>query len=99
MDRQNKEHLISSMLQVLASSSLVVVTHQSGLTVSEVLELRRKVRESGSSYKVLKNTLARLALPDTDHSELSEIMKGPTALAFSEDPIAAAKVVAEFAEK
>lgn len=99
MDRQNKEQLISSMRQVLASSSLVVVTHQSGLTVSEVSELRRKVREAGASYKVLKNTLARLALFDTDHSELSEIMKGPTALAFSEDPVAAAKAVAEFAKK
>ncbi|MCP4923528.1 MAG: 50S ribosomal protein L10 [bacterium] len=99
MDRQNKEQLIDSMRQVLASSSLVVVTHQSGLTVSEASELRRKIREAGASYKVLKNTLARLAFSDTDHSELAEIMKGPTALAFSEDPVAAARAVAEFAKE
>ena len=99
MDRQNKEQLVDSMRQALASSSLVVVTHQSGLTVDEASELRRKVREAGASYKVLKNTLARLALADTDHSELSEIMKGPTALAYSEDPVAAAKAVANFAKE
>lgn len=96
MNRQNKEQLIKSMRQVFASSSLVVVTHQSGLSVSEVSQLRRKIREGGAGYKVIKNTLARMALSDTNHSDLSKIINGPTALAFSQDPVAAAKIVAEF---
>jgi large subunit ribosomal protein L10 len=75
------------------------VTSQSGLTVTEVTDLRDRMRSSGASYKVLKNTLARIAVKDTQCMGITDLLIGPTALAFSQDPVAAARVVVEFSEK
>lgn len=99
MERNEKTNLVSSMRENLLAANLVVVTSQSGLTVSEVSDLRSKMRESGASYKVMKNTLARIAVKDTDYEGISELLTGPTALAYSEDPIAAAKVAVNFSEQ
>ena len=99
MDRSQKTELVAAMKEKLSGAELVVVTHQLGLTVGEATELRRQVRETGAEFKVLKNTLAQIAIQDTHLSDLASMMKGPTALAFSKDPVAAAKSVVEFAKK
>lgn len=98
MDRSEKQQVVSSMRDSLQASALVVVTSQSGLTVTEVTQLRDKIRSSGAAYKVLKNTLARLAVKDTQCEGITEFLNGPTALAYSQDPVAAAKAVVEFSE-
>lgn len=97
MDRVQKEELVTLLNGVFASASLVVVTRPSGLTVAESTDLRRRMLESGASFKVTKNRLTRLALKGTKFESLSDLFVGPTAIAFSEDPIAAAKVAVKFA--
>lgn len=97
MDRRTKEAFVSSLRQELEASQLVIVTQQSGLTVDEVSKLRRQMREAGAEFKVSKNTLSRLAVVGTKNEALTSFLSGPTALAFSKDPIAAAKVSVAFA--
>jgi large subunit ribosomal protein L10 len=99
MIRSEKENVVSSMRENLQASTLVVVTSQSGLTVTEVSNLRDLMRSSGAKYKVLKNTLARIAVKDTQCEGITDLLNGPTALAFSQDPVAAARVVVEYSEK
>ena len=99
MDRAQKEAAVAGLNQTLGGVNLVVVTHQTGLTVYESMTLRRKVREAGASFKVTKNRRTRLALEGTKFQALQSLMTGPTALAFSEDPVAAAKVCVEFAKQ
>lgn len=77
----------------------MVVTHQSGLSVAEVTQLRRQIRSAGASFRVTKNRLARRALIGTPFEPLSPLFTGPTAVAFSNDPVAAAKVVVEYANR
>jgi large subunit ribosomal protein L10 len=77
----------------------MVVTHQTGLNVAEVTQLRRQVRSAGARFRVTKNRLARRALAGTPFETLAPLFTGPTAIAFSRDPIAAAKVVVEFANR
>lgn len=97
MDRSSKESLVTSLQGAIKEAQILVVTRQSGLNVSEVGELRQKMRESGATYKVTKNTLSRLAVKGTQHEGVTEHLSGPTALAFSVDPVAAAKAVVDFA--
>jgi large subunit ribosomal protein L10 len=97
VDRSEKEQLVTSLRQGLADSSLVIVAQQTGLTVAEVSDLRRQMREAGAQYKVTKNTLARLAVAGTQNEGLNDFLSGPTALAYSKDPVAAAKVTIKFA--
>lgn len=99
MDRAQKEAAVAGLNQTFGQVSLVIVTQQSGLTVHESMDLRRKVREAGAGFKVTKNRLTRLALEGTKFKALQSLMTGPTALAFSEDPVAAAKVCVEFAKQ
>ena len=96
MDRSKKEALVAELRETFETASLVVVTSQSGLTVSEVSDLRQKMRDAGAGYKVTKNTLAKLALKGTKFEHLDEVFTGPTAIAFSQDPVAAAKVMADY---
>ncbi len=98
MDRNEKQEFVSTLRSSLEGKKLVVVTQQTGLTVSEVTDLRAKMRAAGANYKVIKNTLARLAVQDTPIAPLGDHFKGAVALAFSEDPIAAAKIAVEFAK-
>lgn len=98
MNKTEKEQLVSSLRQALASASILVVTKQSGLTVAEVSDLRGKMREAGASYKVMKNTLIKLAIKGTQFEGVSDLFAGPTALAFSEDPVAAARIAVNFAK-
>jgi len=98
VDRTQKEKLVASLNQALSSTVAVVVTRQSGLTVAEATRLRRRMREAGASFKVTKNRLARLALKGTPFEGLAPMFTGPTAIAWSKDPVAAAKAAVEFAK-
>ena len=97
MDRSQKTDAVAQLNEVFAQSGVVVVTRNLGLTVDQSTELRTKMREAGATYKVAKNRLAKLALKDTDYTGLEEYLTGPTALGYSEDPVAAAKAVVEHA--
>ncbi len=99
MDRSEKEKLVASLHKTLKDASLVVVTQQSGLTVTEVSDLRRRMRAAGAGFKVAKNRLTRRALEGTAFQHLGTLFKGPTAIAYSLDPVAAAKVAIEYANK
>lgn len=99
MNRTEKEELVAEMRDMFANSSTVVVSHYSGLTVAQLEELRGKMREAGASFKVTKNRLTKLALADSKFEGLADILSGPTAIAFSEDAVAAAKATVEFAKK
>lgn len=98
MDRSQKEELVASLHKTFAETNLVIVTQQSGMTVAEASDLRRKMRDAGASYKVTKNRLTRLALEGTKFEALKELFIGQTAVAVSVDPVAAAKVCVEFAK-
>jgi len=99
LDRSEKERLVAALHEVFDGASLVVVTRPLGLTVAESTNLRRQLRGAGASYKVTKNTLARIAVKGTRFEGLGPLFSGPTAIAFSADPISAAKIAVEYAEK
>ena len=99
MDRSHKEAVVTSLHESLTDIACVVVTHQTGMTVAEVTDLRRRMRAAGANFKVTKNRLARIALTGTKFERLSSLFTGPTAIAYSRDPVAAAKVAVEFANK
>ena len=98
MDRARKEELVTELNQSFAEAALVVVTQQTGLTVSESTELRTRMREAGAGYKVTKNRLAKLALAGTPYEPITDLFSGPTAIAYSADPVAAARVAVNFAK-
>ena len=99
MERSQKEALVAELKQVFAETSLVVVTRQSGMTVAQSSDLRRRMRAAGARYRVAKNRLVKRALDGTQYEDLAEYFTGPTAIAISEDPVAAAKVCAEYAKE
>ena len=98
MDRTEKREFVSSLAGVFAETSMVVVTQNKGLTVAEVSDLRRKMRDGGSTFRVAKNRLAALALDGTPFDGIKPMLKGPTALAWSQDPVAVAKTAVDFAK-
>jgi large subunit ribosomal protein L10 len=98
VNRSEKAESIAELNQIFKDASLMVVTRQSGLTVQEVTDLRRRIRAAGASYKVAKNRLTLRALEGTPFKALGSLFTGPTAIAYSKDPVAAAKVVAAFAK-
>ena len=98
MNRNEKAELVASLRGTFQEAGLVVVTHNQGLTVAETTALRRKTRNAGASFKVTKNRLTRLALAGTKFEALSSLFTGPTAIAYSKDPVAAAKAVVDFAK-
>ena len=98
MNREQKAELVSSLNAMLADQAFVAVTVNSGLTVAEIQALRKQMRAAGAGFKVAKNRLARLALAGTKFENISDLLKGPTGLAYSKDPVAAAKVASKFAK-
>lgn len=98
MDRTEKHEFVTSLASVFAEISMVVVTLNKGLTVAEVSDLRRKMRAGGSTFKVAKNRLAVLALEGSSFDGILPMLKGPTALAWSKDPVAVAKAAVDFAK-
>jgi len=99
LDRTEKESLVAALHEVFGAVNLVVVTRPQGLTVAESTTLRRQLKSAGANFKVTKNRLARLALKGTKFESLGPLFTGPTAIAFSSDPVVAAKIAVEFAEK
>lgn len=98
MNRSEKEQIVSSLHEALKQANLVVVTRQSGLTVAQSTDLRRQMKQAGANYKVVKNTLSRLAIVDTPYQGIIEMLSGPAAIAYSQDFVAAAKVAVRFAK-
>ncbi len=99
MNRAQKEALVASLNTVFNETTIVVVTHYLGLTVAEMGDLRRQMKEADASFRVTKNRLTRLALEGTKFRGLSPLFVGPTAIAYSEDPVAAAKVAVAFSKR
>jgi large subunit ribosomal protein L10 len=98
MDRSQKAESVAALNAVFNEVGVVVVTRNLGLSVGQSTALRSKMRDAGASYKVAKNRLAKLAIKDTPYSGLEEYLTGPTALAWSTDPVAAAKAAVDFAK-
>ncbi len=98
MDRSQKAESVASLNAVFNEVGVVVVARNLGLSVAQSTALRGKIRDAGASYKVSKNRLAKLAIKDTDYAGLSDMFTGPTAIATSVDPVAAAKAIVEFAK-
>ena len=98
MDRSQKSDLVAELKGVFSETSVVVITRNLGLTVAQSTDLRLKMRDAGAQFKVAKNRLALIALEDTRYKPIGDLLKGPTALATSGDPVAAAKVAVEFAK-
>lgn len=98
MSRAQKEAEVQALNERFTNDETVVLTHYSGLTVSEITDLRDQLRAEGASFKVTKNTLARLALKGTKFEGLADQFTGPTGVASSADPVAAAKVAQKFAK-
>lgn len=99
MKREEKQSLIAELKDVFASSNLVVVVQNKGMTVAEVSELRNKIRQDGAKYRVAKNRLAKIALAGTPCEGVADLMVGPTAIAYSEDAIAASRAVVKMAKE
>jgi len=97
MDRMQKEALVTEMGKKLSDAELVIVTKQSGLTVGEVSNLRSQVRGCQAEYRVVKNTLSRLAVKGTKYEGIIKHLQGPTSLAYAKDPVGIAKALSEFA--
>jgi large subunit ribosomal protein L10 len=98
LDRTEKREFVTELAAALADVSMVVVTQNQGLTVAEATDLRRRMRAAGATFKVAKNRLAHLAVDGTRFEGLKPMLKGPTALAWSKDPVAVAKTAVEFAK-
>ena len=98
MERAQKREVVTALHDVFAKTGVVVVAHYAGLTVAQMTRLRSDMRSAGGQVKVAKNRLVKLALEGTDASGIADLLKGPTCLAFSADPIAAPKVAVKFAK-
>ena len=98
MDRSQTTDTVASLNATFNQVGVVVVTRNLGMTVAQTTDLRVKMREAGAQFKVSKNTLAKLAIVDTDYAGIDDLLNGPVALATSVDPVAAAKITVEFAK-
>ena len=98
MDRSQKADSVAELNAIFNEAGVVVITRNLGMSVAQSTDLRTKMRDAGASYKVAKNRLAKLALKDTDYAGIEEYLTGPTALAYSTDPVAAAKAAVDFAK-
>ena len=98
MDRSQKAESVASLNAVFNEVGVVVITRNLGMSVAQSTALRTKVRDAGASYKVAKNRLAKLAVQDTAYEGISDLLTGPTAIATSVDPVAAAKAIVDFAK-
>ena len=98
MDKAAKRELVGTLNDVFKTSGVVVVAHYAGLTVADMQKLRSQMKQAGASVKVAKNRLAKIALEGTDAATISALLKGPTLLAYSTDPVSAPKVAVDFAK-
>ncbi len=98
MERAEKREVVTALHDVFAKTGVVVVAHYAGLTVAQMTKLRSEMRSAGGQVKVAKNRLVKLALEGTDAKGIADLLKGPTCLAYSADPVAAPKVAVKFAK-
>ena len=98
MDRATKAQLVASLHETFDQATVVVVTHYLGITAGQATQLRRRMNAAGARFQVTKNRLAKIALAGTRYEHLAALFVGPTAIAYSEDPVAAAKASVEFAK-
>jgi large subunit ribosomal protein L10 len=98
VDKAAKRELVGTLNDVFKTSGVVVVAHYAGLTVADMQKLRSQMKQAGASVKVAKNRLAKIALEGTDAATISALLKGPTLLAYSTDPVSAPKVAVDFAK-
>jgi large subunit ribosomal protein L10 len=98
MERAEKREVVSALHDVFAKTGVVVVAHYAGLSVADMTKLRSDMRDAGGRVKVAKNKLVKLALDGTDAKGISDLMTGPTCLAYSDDPVSAPKVAVKFAK-
>ena len=98
MDRAEKKEAVATLNEVFKTTSVVVVAHYSGLTVAQMQNLRKRMRDAGAKVQVAKNRLVKIAIEGTTSASISGLMTGPTLIAYSDDPVAAPKVVTAFAK-
>ncbi|HZG47524.1 MAG TPA: 50S ribosomal protein L10 [Allosphingosinicella sp.] len=98
MDRAQKSEAVAELRQTFSETQVVVVTRNLGMTVAQSTALRNRMRDAGARYKVTKNTLTLIALEGTTYAPIGDMLTGPTALATSPDPVAAAKAAVDFAK-
>jgi large subunit ribosomal protein L10 len=98
VERAEKQEFVTAMRTTFETNAAVIVAHYAGLTVSDMQKLRKQAKLAGVSVKVAKNRLAKIALDGTDVASVASLLKGPTLLAYSTDPVAAAKVATEYAK-
>jgi large subunit ribosomal protein L10 len=98
LDRAAKGELVKDLGEVFKATKVIVVAHYSGLTVAQMQTLRRQMKQAGASVKVAKNRLAKIALEGSEVASIAPLLKGPTLIAFSGDPVAAPKVAVDFAK-
>ena len=98
MDRSQKADSVAYLNGLFNEAGAVVITRNLGMTVAQSTALRNKIREAGATYKVAKNRLAKLAIQGTAYEGIGDLFTGPTAVATSADPVAAAKAIVEFAK-
>jgi len=99
VDRAEKKRCVNSLTDVFKSASVVVVAHYSGLNVAQMQELRKQMRAAGGTVRVAKNRLVKIAVQGTQVALISGLMRGPTLIAYSDDPVAAPKVAVAFAKE
>ena len=99
MDRAQKRQLVSTLNEEWKDSGVIVVAHYKGMTVAQMTEFRKRMKEAGGAVKVAKNRLAKLALKDTDGQGVADLLKGQTCVAYSEDPITAARVSVKYSKE
>ena len=99
MNKEQKKNYINEMKQFFDTSDSVLVTHYQGLTVKQLDELRMEMRKHGVMFKITKNRITKLALKDTKCKDIADLFTGPTAIAYSSDPVAPAKVAVNFEKK
>ena len=99
MLRAQKEELVEQFNEALQDMHVLIVVQQSGMTVAEMTSLRAKMREAGTNFRVTKNRLAKIAVVGTPFEHGKDLFSGPTAVAFSADPVAAAKACVAYANE
>ena len=99
MDRAQKHEFVSSLHDVFSNTGVIVVAHYAGLSVADMTDLRRQMREAGGHVKVAKNRLAKIALKGTESESIADLFTGPTVIAYSDDPVTAPKIAVQFAKK
>ncbi|MBX9588810.1 MAG: 50S ribosomal protein L10 [Hyphomonadaceae bacterium] len=99
MDRAQKRELVTTLNEEWKDSGVIVVAHYKGMTVAQMTDFRKRMKEAGGAVKVAKNKLAKLALKDTEVETISDLLKGQTCVAYSEDPVSAARVSVKYARE